>query len=258
MNSLLVKLFGFPATLVHGDTLVLDRWLWLCRSIPQEGSQSTDLIDIGCGSGAFTIGMAKRGYRAVGLSWDERNQRVASTRAAMCSAPSATFKICDVRRLDQFPELAHRFDIAICCENIEHILDDQKLINDIAKCLKPGGRLLLTTPNLNCPPMTKEDEGVVPIEDGGHVRRGYDELRLRTLCASANLEVLSISSCSGILSQTITTWLRHLNRIHPLVGWALVLPLRILPPLLDKAATALTSRPGFSITLEARAPNAPA
>ncbi len=27
--NVLVKLIGFPATLIHGDTMVLDRWLWL-------------------------------------------------------------------------------------------------------------------------------------------------------------------------------------------------------------------------------------
>ena len=35
------------------------------------------LIDIGCGSGAFSIGAALRGYNSLGLSWDERNQQVA-------------------------------------------------------------------------------------------------------------------------------------------------------------------------------------
>ena len=32
-HNILVEYFGFPATLVHGDTLVLDRWNWIKKKI---------------------------------------------------------------------------------------------------------------------------------------------------------------------------------------------------------------------------------
>ena len=75
-KSLLVRIIGFPATLLHGDTLVLDRWLWLKDRLPNTKNGDT-LLDIGCGTGAFSVGAALRGYESLGLSWDERNQRVA-------------------------------------------------------------------------------------------------------------------------------------------------------------------------------------
>lgn len=34
-KSLLVRIIGFPITLLHGDTLVLDRWLWLTHDYPR-------------------------------------------------------------------------------------------------------------------------------------------------------------------------------------------------------------------------------
>src|SRR5215831_5582861 len=89
-RSLLVRLFGFPATLVHGDTLVLDRWRWLKRRLPVTANGER-LLDVGCGTGAFTIGAARRGYHALGLSWDERNQTTARQRADLCRCPSAEF-----------------------------------------------------------------------------------------------------------------------------------------------------------------------
>ena len=103
-RSLLVKWFGFPATLVHGDALVLDRWHWLRRRLPMTANGER-LLDVGCGTGAFTIGAARRGYRALGLSWDERNQRVAAQRSELCRAHAATFEVQDVRILDRRADL---------------------------------------------------------------------------------------------------------------------------------------------------------
>ena len=87
----------------------------------------------------------------LGLSWSARNQEVAGYRARLCNARSAAFDVLDVRRLDTRQDLIGKYDVAICCETIEHIIDDRKLIVDIAGCLKPGGRLLLTTPYFTLP-----------------------------------------------------------------------------------------------------------
>jgi 2-polyprenyl-3-methyl-5-hydroxy-6-metoxy-1,4-benzoquinol methylase len=39
------------------------------------------------------------------------------------------------------------FDIVICMEVIEHVADQKQLVAEIARILKPGGRVLITTPN---------------------------------------------------------------------------------------------------------------
>lgn len=253
-KSLLVKMVGFPATLIHGDTLVLDRWRWLKDRLP-ETKNGDKLIDIGCGSGAFSIGAALRGYESLGLSWDDHNQKVAGDRAKICKAHSAKFEVLDVRDLDSRDDFYSRFDIAICFENIEHVIDDRKLIKDIASCLKPGGRLLLTTPFLLYRPMSSSEKGPFSrIENGGHVRRGYTRAMLEELYRQADLIPEEISFVSGILSQKITTVLRVLWKIHPLMGWVITLPLRALPPVFDGLATTITKWPYYSICLEAYKP----
>lgn len=254
MESTLVKIFGFPATLIHGDPLVLDRWLWLKKRLPA-ASNGERLIDVGCGSGAFTIGAALRGYKSLGLSWDERNQSVARERAKICKAPGAEFEVFDVRKLDRREDLFSRFDIALNFENIEHILDDQKLMKDIANCIRPGGRLLLTTPYQGYKPISWHDAGpFCPVEDGGHVRKGYDEKRLIELCNSSGLVFESCSFCSGFLSQKLAYLLRLLTRIHPIFAWAITLPLRTLPPAFDPIISKLNMWPQYSICLEANKP----
>ncbi|MGH6827899.1 MAG: class I SAM-dependent methyltransferase [Rhizomicrobium sp.] len=252
MDSLLVRLLGWPATLIHGDTLVLDRWLWLKRQLPKAGPGMNRLLDVGCGSGAFTIGLARHGYRALGLSWDERNQKIAEERARLCKTAHAAFEVQDVRQLDRRSDFRGQFDVIICCENIEHILDDLKLMKDMAACLRPGGLLFLTTPSSDYRPITRSDLGPFStIEDGGHVRKGYCANDLRDLCAQSNFEVQRIGYVSGFSSQKLTALMRVAARVHPVLGWLIVLPLRIFPPLFDPLASALAHWPGFSITLVA-------
>jgi 2-polyprenyl-3-methyl-5-hydroxy-6-metoxy-1,4-benzoquinol methylase len=253
-KSLLTKVIGFSATLIYGDTLILDRWCWLKSRLPRT-KNGEKLIDIGCGTGAFSIGAALRGYSCLGLTWDEREQRVANDRSKICKTNEAKFETLDVRNLDMRKDLIEQFDAALCLENTEHILNDLKLFQDISVCLKPGGRLLLTTPNFLYRAITKSDNGPFSkFEDGSHVRRGYSSAMLEELCRNSGLVTERISFCGGFLSQKITAVMRVLSKIHPLVGWTAVLPLRLLPPIFDKIITDFMRWPYFSICLEAYKP----
>jgi len=251
-KSFLVRVFGFPATLIHGDLLVLDRWRYLRKRLPVT-LNGEKLIDVGCGTGAFTIGAARRGYKAIGLSWDERNQKVARERARLCGVPETQFPIQDLRSLDQRSEFTENFNVAICCENIEHILDDRRLMRSITHSLLPGGILLLTTPNFFYRAISFSDNGpFARTEDGGHVRRGYTKAMLCELCADAGLVVEEITYCSGFFSQKITALMRALG--GGILGWVPTLPLRILPVLFDPLIAKATGWPAFSICIMAYKP----
>ena len=253
-RSALVKFFGFPATLVHGDPLVLDRWFWLKARLPKT-KNGERLLDVGCGTGAFSIGAALRGYRALGLSWDKRNQLVARERAAYSKTLSTEFEVLDIRELDRRVDLVGNFDVVICLETIEHVLEDLKLMQAIARCLKPGGRLLLTTPYLLYRAISPGDMGPFStVEDGWHVRRGYSRVMLEELCEHSGLKVERISYCSGYLSQKVAAVMRRLSATNAMLAWALILPLRVLPPLLDPVITRLLGWPHYSICLEAYKP----
>jgi SAM-dependent methyltransferase len=251
-KTILVRSIGFPATLVHGDTLVLDRWLWLKRWLPKT-KNGEKLLDVGCGSGAFTIGAALRGYESTGLSWDVENQAKAVERARLCKAGATSFPIVDVRNLDAFSEYIGKFDTLVCCENMEHIINDKKLMSDMYACLKPGGRLLLTVPYYLYVAIEPMDNGpFMTVENGWHVRRGYTPAMLSELCKNAGFEIEEINYCSGYLSQKIT----KLWRLIPgsKLRFALTFPMRILPPLFDGLVSRLTKWPSYSICLVAYKP----
>lgn len=249
-RSLFIRLFGYRAGFIHGDPMVLDRWRWVKRRLPRTRNGEL-LLDAGCGNGIFTIGAAKRGYRSTGLSWDEENRRTAEFRAKLVGVATTDFPIQDLRNLDDRTELREKFDMVLSLENIEHIINDEKLVVDLAACLKPGGWLLLTTPNYRYIDFDVQDRGPFSkTEDGWHVRRGYTKEMLVELAGAAGLKVEEISSCSGWTSQKITWLARRLGR----AGWPISLPFRLLPGLLDRPIRALTGYPDFSICMVAYKP----
>jgi SAM-dependent methyltransferase len=51
--------------------------------------------------------------------------------------------------MDRFPYPDNSFDVVLCCELIEHLdLDPTYMLAEIHRILKPGGRILITTPNV--------------------------------------------------------------------------------------------------------------
>lgn len=234
MENFILRLCGNWFNAIRGDTLVLDRYLWLRRNLPKTKNGEI-LLDVGCGSGAFTIESAKRGYQALGVSWDRENQTKAQIRSAILDVEEkCSFTLGDARRLDTFVD-PESCDYVINFENIEHILDDVKLMKDLFNSLKPGGLLLLTTPYLNYHPISVGDMGPFSkVEDGGHVRRGYNRSMLRELCAVSGFKIEKIDYCSGFGSQLATKILRGAVKLFGYrIGWLITLPLRPVAFLLE-------------------------
>jgi SAM-dependent methyltransferase len=192
------------------------------------------------------------------VSWDERNQRVAGERARMCRAEQARFVVGDARVLDAVEGLDIGYDVVICLECVEHILDDRKLFCDVAARTKPGGRLLLTTPYYYNHAIEKADQGPFSTaETGWHVRRGYTPAMLRELCGQSGFTSCELTYCGGFLSQLATKIWRAAQRLPGGVGvtWLLTLPLRLIPAVLpDRLLTRCLGWPFSSICLEAYKP----
>ena len=241
MNNLLVKLLGWKALVLHGDTFVVDRWKWLKKYL-LPGKLRT--FDAGPGNGWALMYASKLGNEAIGVNFDEPPNRLAEERSKMLNIP-VTMKVGDLRELDKFSKPLGLFD-QICTECIEHIKNDQKLVSDLTDMLKPGGRIYLTTPYKYHKSLV--DETCSGVEDGGHVRWGYTHEELRRLFTNAGLDVIAEDYISGFITQQLTNMARRFGRNRERLGWAVVFPFRFLK-MLDEPISRLLKFPHLCVGL---------
>lgn len=241
----LVGVLGWRALLLYGDPSAFDRWLWL-RGRAARGPVRT--LDAGSGNGAFALYMAQHRNEVTAVSDYPPSLAKAERRAATIGLAGVSFRALDLRELDRFADQLGSYDQVLCLEVIEHIIDDRKLLRDFARLIRPGGRLLLTTPFRDHAPWV--DEVVSDEEDGGHVRSGYTHAEMRRLLQEAGFRVASEAYLSGSVSQHLINLMQRLDRVFPHLGWGVTLPLRVLRAL-DTPLTRLTGRPYMSIGVEA-------
>ena len=253
LKDFLIKIGGWRAPIYFGGAADVDRWKWLTAHAAH-GPLRT--LDAGSGLGAFSFHAAHLGNEVVAISFVSKNNRKARKRAALLHFRNVSFLDGDLRQLDQLAETLGLFDQIFCVEVIEHVRDDAKLLRDLAALLKPGGRLLLSTPYKFHHPLV--DERISEYEDGGHVRFGYTAEELGSLLAGNGLEVVSTERITGVIPQQIDNLMRIVRRLTPhdrTLGWLVTFPFRILQPL-DRPLTALSGWPHLSLALVAlkRAP----
>ena len=98
------------------------------------------MLVVGCGDGLFTKAIAAACHcnEIVGVDTSRKLvQRADSEFPAVVSDVGASLPFRDAC-----------FDTIVCSEVIEHLIDPDFLLSEIARTLKPGGLLFLTTPNL--------------------------------------------------------------------------------------------------------------
>ena len=97
------------------------------------------LLDGGCAYGTGTRYYKTKAVKAWGVDPNADYVAVARRRYH-----DVTFHICG---LEQTPFEAEYFDAIIMAEVIEHVIDEEKTLNEMCRILRPGGTLILTTPH---------------------------------------------------------------------------------------------------------------
>jgi methionine biosynthesis protein MetW len=98
------------------------------------------LLDVGCGDGALRLLVGDKVRRHVGVD------------GALAALGKAAAQGVSVQRADldaaHLPYRDAAFDVVTCLDVLEHVLDPRHLLRELARVLRPGGVLVLTTPNI--------------------------------------------------------------------------------------------------------------
>jgi SAM-dependent methyltransferase len=99
------------------------------------------ILDLGCGDGAAAQVAAQRnpGHRMAGIDWSAGNLNLARRRGLGVVRAGVG---------PQLPFADEVADVVIMSELIEHLVDTDSALDEVRRMLKPGGSLLLSTPNL--------------------------------------------------------------------------------------------------------------
>lgn len=117
-----------------------DHVRFVSRALESCGEQGL-VLDVGCGGGLFLRMMRRRGYRAVGLDF---SPGAASTAWRKQEAPV----VC--ASLERAPLAAGCCAAVTMFHVLEHLRDPASYLEAAHALLKPGGRLIVQTPNAAC------------------------------------------------------------------------------------------------------------
>jgi SAM-dependent methyltransferase len=138
------------------------------------------ILEVGCGTGNFTVPLAAAGHELVGIDVDPEYAEATARRTA--GFPTVTIRHADVNDTD-FP-LGEGFDSVVMFDVLEHIEHDLSLLEILLARLKPGGHVVLKVPAIKALHS--------PMDDAiGHWRR-YDRATLTKALSMAGFELVKL------------------------------------------------------------------
>lgn len=107
------------------------------------------VADVGCGGGLLSEALAKAGARVTGIDLGDKVIEIA--RLHMHESRLETPNLDIDYRVQSSADLAaaepESFDAVCCMELIEHVPDPAALVGDLARMVKPGGVVVMSTLN---------------------------------------------------------------------------------------------------------------
>lgn len=98
---------------------------------PASTPRTFDILDLPAGGGQLTAELRRQGHRVT---------------PADINQAQPDFVPADMTKPLPFADAA--FDVAICLEGIEHMIDPVLLLRELIRVTRPGGRVILSTPNV--------------------------------------------------------------------------------------------------------------
>jgi 2-polyprenyl-6-hydroxyphenyl methylase/3-demethylubiquinone-9 3-methyltransferase len=157
---------------------------WMCAQVG-----GPDVLDVGCSQGIASILLAREGHRVVGIDREHEAIRAARERLDQEEAQvreRVEFRVGEGRAVG-FADGS--FDAVLFGEVLEHQLDPGKLLDEARRVLRPGGRIVITTPY-----------GIHPYPD--HKEPLYLSALLERLSSKLSLaEIALVDRYAGVVAE---------------------------------------------------------
>jgi ubiquinone/menaquinone biosynthesis C-methylase UbiE len=145
------------------------------------------VLDLGCGDGTFTAALAEAGAQPTGADVAE-----AALRRARERHPGPEYVRIEPHGPWPFPDAG--FDAVWAGEVLEHVADTESWVREVRRVLRPGGRLLVTTPRVGALARARR----APDPRGQHLRF-YTRRSLRDLLADTGFGDVHVRARGGRL-----------------------------------------------------------
>ncbi|EIC29245.1 MULTISPECIES: bifunctional 2-polyprenyl-6-hydroxyphenol methylase/3-demethylubiquinol 3-O-methyltransferase UbiG [Methylomicrobium] len=176
------------------------RLQFIRRFIDLKGAR---IVDVGCGGGILTEGLAKEGADALGIDLSAELLDIADLHGLESGIPTQYRKI---SAEDLAAEQPAGFDHVTCMEMLEHVPDPGAIINACATLVKPGGMVFFST--LNRKPkayllaIVAAEHVLKMLPKGTHEYKTF--IKPSELCQSARNAGLQLSGVVGIEYNPLT------------------------------------------------------
>ena len=184
------------------------------------------ILDVAAGQGNFSIALAEHGYA---VTWNDLRADLVDYVSAKDDRKLLTYLPGNAFDLSE----PGAFDAVVATEIIEHVAHPDDFIRQLASLVRPGGHLIMTTPNgaslanqipgrrlprwSNIADVSLLEQRQFKPDADGHLFLLHED-EIRRFAEQSGLEVVSFDYISNPL--TVGRWkLRH---VHPLLGAAFV------------------------------------
>ena len=172
------------------EYLIYLKGIFLYEWCMGQASGDSVCLDVGCGEGYGASALARQVKRLTAIDVDRKT--IAAAREKY-RAKNLNFMVYDGRQL---PFAENSFDIVTAFHVLEHVKDDFYFVDEAKRVLKPGGKLILATPNKEM-----RLSGTMAPWNIHHFREYNDfDLKMILACPFGGADIFGVGACPEVIT----------------------------------------------------------
>lgn len=131
--------------------------------------QNENIIDLGCGTGYYLFLLSNLSLKLHLTGFDNDKEATGEAKTLLKSR-NIKFVVGD---LHEMPFKDNSFDKAVASEVLEHVDDDERVLKETFRILKPKGMLVISVPSINYPFLWDPVNWILQHFFGIHIKSGF-------------------------------------------------------------------------------------